>query len=234
MSTARLAFGDITLDVTFKDIKNVHLSVHPPQGDVTISAPERMSVETIRAFAVTKIGWIRRQRERFRKAERAVRHEYLDRESHYLWGTRYLLHVEQGTSPSVDISGKKVTLRVPHASDKATREAVLAKWYRDRLKAEAPAAIAHWSHILGVEAPRLSVRKMKTKWGSCNYKTRAILLNSYLAKLPKDCLEYVVLHEMAHLIEPTHNARFTAIMEKAMPTWKARRDYLNTLPAPTP
>lgn len=231
MST--LLLGELSLDVQFKNIKNVHLSVHPPLGNVTIAAPSRMSMELIRAFAITKMSWIRRQQRKFQTADRAPQAEYLERESHYVWGQRYLLRLAPANgSGSVSLSPQRLTLHLPPSASSQAKAAVLSKWYRDLIMAETPAILSRWSKVLRVEIPEIRVRQMKTKWGSCNHRTGSILLNTDLAKKPKECLEYVLLHEMVHLIEPTHNAKFTTIMDQAMPNWRLRRDLLNGLPTP--
>jgi predicted metal-dependent hydrolase len=233
MTTAQLTFGDLSLDVKFKNIKNVHLSVHPPHGNVTIAAPSRMSLDVIRAYAVTKIGWIRRQQRKLQEAERAPQIEFLDRESHYVWGQRYLLRqvISEG-SKAVQLSPGYLALNASPLTAPRVKEAMLSKWYREQIQAEAPAIVARWAKVLGVQIPSVRVRQMKTKWGSCNHETASILLNTDLAKKPRECLQYVLLHEMAHLIEPTHNVAFTTIMDKAMPNWRTRRDMLNGLPVP--
>lgn len=233
MTTAQLTFGDIRLDVKFKDIKNVHLSVHPPKGDVTIAAPARMSLETVRAFAATKIGWIRRQQRKLREARKASVPEYLERESHYLWGRRYLLRIEPTTDKyAVFVASRYLTLQVPKDANAGVKAAVLSKWYRRQLLAEVPSITLRWAAILCVTLPVVRVRQMKTKWGSCNHRTGSILINSELAKKPKKCLEYILLHEMTHLIESTHNEAFTTIMDNAMPNWQITRDLLNALATP--
>jgi predicted metal-dependent hydrolase len=234
VTTAHLALGDISLDVTFKDIKNVHLSVHPPFGKVTISAPATMRLDRIRAFAATKIRWIRLQQRKLRAANRAPQFDYVERESHYVWGQRYLLHITSDPEcEEVTLSPKRFTLRVPESADAKARYDILAMWYRKQVRSELPSIITKLAKALGVSLPRVHVRQMKTKWGSCNHRTGSIIVNTDLAKKPRACLEYVLLHEMAHLIEPTHNDRFSRIMDRIMPTWQSRRDLLNSFPAPT-
>jgi predicted metal-dependent hydrolase len=226
-----IVLGDLLLDVQFKNIKNVHLSVHPPEGRVTIAAPERMTLDLVRAYAVTKLAWIRSRQRKLRDAQRAPRAEFLERESHYVWGQRYLLHLDGTPSrEKVVVSAHRLTLHVATSDSDEAKAAVLARWYRERIYAEAPAIAERWAKLLRVKVPPVRVRRMKTKWGSCSRQTGAILLNTELAKKPKECLEYIVLHEMAHLIERTHNAKFTTIMDRAMPTWRTRRDRLNQLP----
>ena len=231
MSTT-LDLGDITLDVVRKDIKNVHLSVHPPVGKVRLSAPMRMSLDTIRLFAISKLGWIRQQQKTLRAQERDSPHEYRDRESHHVWGRRYLLQlVEEDAAPSVQLHHAKLVLRVRPGSDEATRAATMANWYRQLLKAAIPPLIAAWSPRLNVTVQGFYVQQMKTRWGSCNPAADTIRLNTELAKKPRECLEYIVVHEMVHLLDPTHGPRFVALMDRFLPAWQDTRNLLNRLPA---
>jgi predicted metal-dependent hydrolase len=228
---ATFELGGIALEVVKKDIKNVHLGVYPPTGRVRISAPLRMSLDTIRLFAISKLGWIKQRRKRLREQERETRREYLDRESHNVWGRRYLLKmVEEDAAPSVEIQHDALLLRVrPGASDE-TREAVVAGWYRRQLKTAAPPLIQAWEPRLSVTVNGFFVQHMKTKWGSCNSNARTIRLNTELAKKPRECLEYILVHEMIHLLESTHNARFTGLLNRFMPQWQHYRAVLNRLP----
>jgi predicted metal-dependent hydrolase len=226
-----IRLGDIAVDVVLKDIKNVHLSVYPPAGRVRISAPKRMSVDTIRVFAVSKLDWIKRQQMRVRAQEREGRREYLDRESHYLWGRRYLLKVlEEDAAPEVQVRPGTMVLRVRPGAGEGMKRALVASWYRQTLKAAARPLIEVWERRLRVEVQRLFVRQMRTKWGSCNTTARSIRLNTELAKKPRECLEYVVLHELVHLIERRHDERFTQYMDRFMPHWRQYRDELNRAP----
>ena len=229
--TTQLYLGDIAVDVVLKDIKNVHLSVYPPAGRVRISAPSRMSLDTIRVFAISKLDWIRQQQAKLRDQERETPREYLDRESHYIWGKRYLLRViERDQGPAVALKHSRMILTVRAGTDDAAKEAIVAQWYREQIKAVAPELIANWETILGVSVNRVFVQRMKTKWGSCNPRACTIRLNTELAKKPKECLEYIIVHEMVHLLEETHNARFVALMDQFMPKWQFCRQRLNRLP----
>ena len=226
-----LRLGDIAVDVVLKDIKNVHLSVYPPTGRVRISAPKRMSVDTIRVFAVSKLAWIKQQQMRLREQERESRREYIDRESHYVWGRRHLLKVvEEDTAPQVELRSGTMLLRVRPGAREEMRKAVVAGWYRQILKAAAQPLIDVWERRLGVGVQRLFVQQMRTKWGSCNTRARSIRLNTELAKKPRECLEYVVLHELIHLIERRHDERFRQYMDRFMPQWRQYRDELNRAP----
>jgi len=225
----QIKLGDIAVDVVKKDIKNVHLSVHPPTGKVRISAPSRMSLDTIRVFAISKLGWIKQQQRKFREQDREASREYLDRESHYVWGKRYLLKVVKGP-PQVRLSHSKMVLCLrPEASSEQKRVAV-ARWYRQQVRVAASEQVTKWKPIIGVEVQRVSVRQMKTKWGSCNPRTQSICLNTDLAKKSPECLEYIVVHELVHMRERNHGDRFTALMDMYLPQWRQLRALLNAAP----
>ncbi len=227
----QIKLGDITMEVVLKDIRNIHLSVHPPTGRVRIAAPLRMTADTIRVFAIAKLGWIRRQQQKLRDQEREMPRDYLDRESHYFWGKRYLLKViEQDTVPAIHLRHRTLILRVRPGADVEKKQAVLDEWYREQLKAAVPPLIAKWELLMGVKVRRFFVQRMKTKWGSCRPDSGSIRLNAELVKKPPECLEYIVVHEMVHLLEPTHNHRFIALMDTFMPRWQFYRDILNRLP----
>jgi predicted metal-dependent hydrolase len=224
--------GETTLEVVTKDVKNVQLSVYPPTGNVKIVAPLRMKLDTIRLFAIAKLRWIREQQRQLREQAREGPREYVDRESHYVWGRRCLLTVvEEEAAPGVNLRQARLSLRVRPGADGSKREDVMASWYRQLLRDAAQPLIAAWEKRLQVTVTGFYVRHMKTKWGSCNPSARTIRLNTELAKKPRECLDYVVLHEMAHLLEPKHGPRFLALLDSLMPTWRDTRDLLNRLPA---
>lgn len=226
-----LQLGDLLIEVVFKDIKNVHLSVYPPTGRVRIAAPVRMSLETIRLFAISKLGWIRQQQRKLREQEREPAREYLDRESHYVWGKRYLLEViEQDLAPSVQLRHNKLVLQVRPNTGEEKRQEIMESWYREQVKNAVPVLLGKWEPLLNVSVARIFVRRMRTRWGSCNPQTHSIRLNTDLAKKPRECLEYILVHEMLHLLQPTHNARFVALMDQFMPRGQLYRDILNHLP----
>ncbi len=228
---AQLDLGDISVDVVFKDIKNVHLSVYPPTGRVRISAPERMKLDTIRIFAISKLDWIKRQQTKLQGQERETPREYLERESHYLWGRRYLLRVlEMDAASGVELAPRTMILRVRPRTNEEKRKAIVAQFYREQIRAAVPSLIAKWTMLMGVTVERLYVQQMKTKWGSCNPRARAIRLNTELAKKPKHCLEYILVHELVHLFEPRHGDRFVSSMDKFMPQWRQHREELNRHP----
>jgi predicted metal-dependent hydrolase len=226
-----IELGEISVEVIKKDIRNVHLSVYPPSGRVRISAPLRMDKDTIRVFAIAKLGWIRKQQKKLREQEREAEREYLNRESHYVWGKRYLLRVlEKEAPPSVAFKHSALVLTVRPGATEAKKKEVLERWYRDQIKEITPRLIAKWERVIGVRVNNFYVQRMKTKWGSCSAPAGTIRLNSELAKKPRECLEYIVVHEMVHLLERTHNRRFMSLIEQFMPRWKSHRDLLNRLP----
>jgi predicted metal-dependent hydrolase len=227
----QIKLGDIPVEVVKKDIKNVHLSVYPPAGRVRISAPLRMNLDTIRVFAISKLGWIKQQQKKLREQERETPREYLDRESHYVWGKRYLLKViESDEPPKVELNHNKIHLRIRPGASEEKKQAIVEEWYREQLKQAVPSLIAQWEPLIGVKVERFFVQKMKTKWGSCNPNSLSIRLNTDLARKPSKCLEYIVVHEMVHLLEPTHNSRFMNLMDQFIPNWRFCRAELNRLP----
>ena len=231
MAVTKIALGEIAVEVVKKDIKNLHLSVYPPAGRVRISAPLRMDLDNIRVFAISKLGWIRQQQNKLREQERETPREYLDRESHYVWGKRYLLEViESDDAPGVELQHSQICLRVRPGARNEKRQAIVEDWYRGQLKQSVPSLIAKWEPLMGVTVERFFAQRMKTKWGSCRPGSRSIRLNTDLAKKPPQCLEYIVVHEMVHLLEPTHNNRFTNLMDQFMPHWRFCRAELNRLP----
>jgi predicted metal-dependent hydrolase len=227
----QVQLGDLAVDVVRKDIKNVHLSVHPPTGRVTIAAPSRLSLDTIRVFAISKLGWIRQQQKKLLEQEREMPREYLNRESHYVWGERYLMKIIEGNFPaSVELSHRRMIFRARPGWNQTKKQELLEAWYREQLKAAVPPLITKWERHMGVKVAKVYVQRMKTKWGSCNPRARTIRLNTDLAKKPRECLEYIVVHELVHLLEPTHNAHFVTLMDQFMPKWRGHRVAINRLP----
>ena len=223
--------GSLPVQVVRKDIKNVHLSVHPPNGRVRVAAPHHLSLDAVRAFTIGKLNWIRQQQQKLQDQDREQPREYLERESHYVWGCRCLLTIMEHSAPaSVRLDHSRLILSVRPATDIERRGEILDAWYRGQLREAAAPVLATWEKRLGVAAPRLFIQRMKTRWGSCNPRTGAIRLNTDLAKKPRRCLEYIVAHELVHLLEPTHNVRFVEILSRHMPDWTHRRQLLNRLP----
>jgi predicted metal-dependent hydrolase len=230
---AVLDIGGVPVDVIFKDIKNLHLSVYPPTGRVRISAPRRMSLEHVRLFAIAKIGWIKRHQVKLTAQARDTPREYLERESHYVWGRRYLLTIsEGGTKPVVALSYRSLELTMPKGSSLDERETVLADWYRAQLRERAEAVLDKWAKHLNVGLSGFYIQRMKTKWGSSNPARRTVRLNLELAKFPPDCLDYVALHEIAHFVVPDHGEHFVGLLDRHMPGWRTIRDRLNEGPLP--
>ncbi len=229
--TETLQLGEISIDLTRKAVKHVHLSVHPPEGRVSLVAPTGTRMEVARAYVVSKLAWIRAQQDRFAKQARELPRRFVDRETQYLWGRRYLLAVEhQDAKPSVRLDHRRITLVVRPGSSEVLRARVMHDWHKSLLHEAVPRAITKWEPRLGVSVAHYFLQRMKTKWGSCNERAGTIRLNTELVKKPKDLLEYVIVHEMLHLIESTHSERFLALISKHYPTWREARAELNELP----
>ena len=228
----RIEVSGISVEVVRKDIRNLHLGVYPPLGRVRVAAPLRLDDEAIRLAVVSRLAWIRRQRAAFARQDRQSRREFVSGESHYFAGRRYRLDVvERDAPPSVRVRNNSwLELSVRPGADLRIREAVLHRWYRSHLRNELPRLLARWEPEFGIPVTEVRIRRMKTRWGSCNPKARRIWLNLELAKKPPSCLEYVFVHEMAHLIERHHNERFHALMDRHLPQWRIRRAELDRAP----
>jgi len=229
--TETIQLGDLAITLTRKDVKHVHLSVHPPEGQVTLVAPTSTRLEVARAYAASKLGWIRDQRAKLQAQARETPRQYVKRESHFLWGRRYLLTViEVNDKPKVTLDHRRIRLQVRPDATQEQREAVMHEWHLSLLHKALPSLIAKWETRLGITVSGFFMQRMKTKWGSCNHRARTIRINTELVKKPKDLLEYVVVHEMVHLVEPTHNDNFIALLDRHYPTWREARAELNQLP----
>jgi len=228
----QIEVNGLTVDVVRKNIKNLHLAVYPPNGRVRVAAPLRVSDEAVRLAVITRLAWIKRQQTKFQQQERESLREYVSGESHYVQGSRYLLNViEQDDTPYVQIRNKKkLDLYVRPKSSADQRERVMSAWYRERLRESMPPLIAQWEKKIGVHAEEWGIKKMKTKWGTCNIQARRIWLNLELAKKSEHCREYIIVHELVHLLERRHNDRFLSLMNQFMPNWKHYRDELNRVP----
>ena len=210
--TKTIQLGEISIAVTKKAIKNVHLSVHPPDGRVTLVAPIATRFDVARAYAISKLAWIREQQKTLKTQAREAPRQFIERESHYVWGRRYLLTiVSKETKPFVSLDHKRITLTVRPGSDQAKRVQVVHEWHKSLLHEVVPALIQKWERKLKVQVSAYFLQRMKTKWGGCNHRAGNIRLNTELVKKPKDLLEYVIVHEMVHLLEPRHNERFIEI-----------------------
>ena len=229
--TETIQIGELTIQVTNKAIKNVHLSVHPPDGRVTLVAPSATRLDVARAYAISRLGWIRQQQEKLRSQARETPRKFIERESHFIWGRRHLMTVKHAeVKPSVRLDHKRITLTVRPGAGAKRRAEVIHEWHKSLLHEVVPSIIKKWQPKLKVHVSSYFLQRMKTKWGSCNHRAGHIRLNTELVKKPKDLLEYVIVHEMAHLLEPTHSERFVAILHKHYPTWREARAELNELP----
>jgi predicted metal-dependent hydrolase len=219
----------VEIEIIKKNIKNIHLSVLPPKGNVRISAPLNASDEAIKLFAITRIGWVKKQIVKFENQPRQSEREYLSGESHYLWGRRYRLEVQHTKNANnVEIKAHKLILTVRENSTTSQRENVINEWYRAEIKEKLPALIEKWEGAIGVRANAVGVKNMRTRWGTCNVKGRRIWINLQLAKKPVNCLEYIVVHELVHLIEKNHTTVFVEYMDKFLPNWRVVKDELNS------
>ncbi len=226
-----LHIGPLAIDVTMKAVKNVHLSVHPPEGRVTLVAPLNTRLDVARAYAISKLSWIREQQARLYAQARESPRRFITRETHYVWGRRYLMVVkEREAKPQVVLDHKRITLTVRPGTSSERRAEIMHAWHRTLMHNTVPELIQHWEARLGVKANGYFLQRMKTRWGSCNARARNIRLNTELVKKPKDLLSYVVVHEMAHLIEPNHSERFVALLNEHYPAWREARAELNEMP----
>ena len=224
-----LEVGSIKALVVRKPIKNLHLSVLPPLGKVRVTAPLAMKDDAIRTLLATRLIWIKKQQKKFEGQERQTKREYVSGESHYLWGKPYRLEVVYENKPSsVRIKGKdKLILSVRPKSNRAKRERVMMDWYRKELRNIARVLIEHWQEVVGVQLDAWGIKRMKTRWGTCNQKAGRIWLNLELAKKPENCLHFIIVHEMTHLLEKKHNNRFKVYMDKFLPRWRHYKEELN-------
>lgn len=233
MSTASayLTVAGISVDVVYKDIKNLHIGVYPPVGRVRVAAPSRLDDDQVRLALVQRLPWIKSQQERMQAAERQSQREMIAGESHYVWGSRYRLKiVERAGRSHLELDGDRLVLYVPEGTSTELRRDLLDRWYRERLREAIPGIVSRWEPALGTRVSRWTIRRMKTKWGSCNRETGHIWFNLELAKKHPESLEYVAVHEMTHLLERGHGRRFVKLMDGFMPDWRARRDQLNDAP----
>lgn len=227
----KLKLGNMTVDVVQKEIKNIHLSVYPPTGRVRISAPVRMDIDTIRVFAISKLSWIKKQQTKLKNQERETPREYITRESHYYMGKRYLLKViEHNAPPKVEIKHETIEMYIKPNIGLGKKQEILDEWYRSQLKSSLPALIEKWEKKMNVKVKEFGIKKMRTKWGTCTRESKRIWLNLELAKKPRECIEYIAVHEMTHLLERLHNERFIAYIDKFLPKWRFYKEELNRCP----
>ena len=232
MEGHRIDIGGISVEVVRKDIKNLHVGVYPPGGRVRVAAPLRLDDDAVRLAVISRIGWIRRKRAEFEQQDRQSQREFVTGESHYFRGRRYRLKViEHDGRPGVHLlNNTTLGLRIRPGDNRDAREAILHRWYRRQLRDQLPPLLAKWEGKIGVKVAEVRIKKMKTRWGSCNVEDRRIWVNLELAKKPAVCLAYILVHEMVHLIESSHNDRFRDLMDTFMPQWHLHRDVLNRAP----
>lgn len=228
----QIHIGNLDIDVVRKDIKNMHLAVYPPKGRIRLAAPSKTDPEVVRLFAISKLAWIKTQVKAFKEQHRQSHRSYVSGESHYFKGKRYLLDVvEQKGRQRIELKGsRKISMFIRPKTTQAKRAELMKEWYRRELKAQIPELLLKWQKTIGVEANDWGVKHMRTKWGACNIEAKRIWLNLELAKKPKICLEYIIVHELVHLLERKHNERFVGFMDQFMPKWRMHRDLLNQLP----
>lgn len=226
-----IQLGELSITVTRKAVKHTHLSVYPPNGRVTLVAPLGTRTEVMRAYAISRLSWIRRQQAQFHNQPRETPRRYVTRETEWLWGKRYLLHVQYvDARPRVKLDHQCILLRVRPGSDQAKRVAVMRAWHQTLLHTAIPKLVTKWESRLGVRVERYFLQRMRTKWGSCNTRAHHIRLNTELVKKPRALLEYVVVHEMLHILESKHSERFFELLTRHYPAWRDARGELNALP----
>jgi predicted metal-dependent hydrolase len=234
MSTSSpvIRVSDFDVDVVRKDVKNLHVGVYPPFGRVRVAAPPQLDDEAVRLAVVSRLAWIQKKRSQVRNQARQSRREMISGETHYVWGRPLRLHVvEDGRRQRPQIrSDRRLELHVRPGAGREARERQLTEWYRRELKEATPPIIGRWAPILEVDRPEWTVRRMKTKWGTCDPDKARITLNLELAKKAPECLEYIVVHEMVHLLEKNHTERYYELMTQYMPNWQLIREELNRAP----
>lgn len=226
----RIKVNTIDIDVSFKDIKNVHLSVHPPDGRVTVSAPRHIDLDTLKIYAAAKLSWIKREQSKMLRQDRQAKKEYVGRESHYFLGKRYLLKIFKASRPKVMLHHSKIELQIPEHYQARNCDALLYRFYRQELRTLLQKLVTVYATRMKIPMPAFGIKKMKTKWGSCSIERRYLWFNIELAKKPVSCIEYVVVHEMAHLLERHHNAHFMLILDRYFPYWQTEKRLLNEHP----
>lgn len=232
MSISAIRVGDLEVEIVRKEIKNLHLGVYPPDGRVRVAAPPTVSNDAIRVAVASRFGWIKRHMRSFLEQPRQGERRYVSGETHYHLGQQYRLKLVEGAGPSsVELQPPDwIEIRVPKGKDREFRNRTMKRWQRAILREMAASLVTDWAERLSVSEPSYGVKRMKTKWGSCNTKDRRIWLNLELIKKPSECLSYVILHEMAHLLEPNHGERFVGLLDRHMPNWRSHRDRLNSAP----
>ena len=230
MQTTHLTIGSVEVEVKFKPIKNLHLSVHPPYGKVTVSSPEFFDLEKVRVYLITKLGWIKREQKKIATQEREGEKFMITRESHQFLGKRYLLDVKDSNTNKIILKHSSIELYAKESASVEAKKKVLYDWYRKELRAQIKTLIPKYAVIMNLSIPEFGIRIMKTKWGSCTTESQKLWFNIELAKKPIECIEYIVVHEMVHLIERNHNKNFVILMDRYLPNWRTQKNILNQLP----
>ncbi len=229
----KIAIANIEIDVIRKNIKNMHLAVYPPTGRVRLAAPQKTDYEVLRLFAISKLSWVKKHIKNFKEQPREAKRDYVSGESHYVKGKRVLLNVinEAKGKNRIEFDGiKQLNIYVKSNTSHQQKAKLMKEWYRNELKKQIPPLLDKWEKKIGVVAKDWGIKQMTTKWGSCNIEAKRIWLNLELAKKPPICLEYILVHELIHLLERNHNDKFIAHMNSAMPKWRIYRNELNSLP----
>jgi len=226
-----LQVGGVEAIVLYKPVKNLHLNILPPTGRVRVTAPQNMNDDAIRTFLATRISWIKKMQSKFVRQERQTPREYASGESHYLFGSRYRLEIiEHDSRPKIEIKGKnKIVFYVKPETKTLKREKIMQEWYRDKLREYLDKTLPKWEKKIGTKAKFWGIRRMKTRWGTCNHKDKNVWFNLELAKIPEHCINYVIAHELIHLVEEKHSSRFTKLMDTYLPKWKNTKEELNQL-----
>lgn len=227
-----LEIGELKIEIVKKDIKNIHLAVYPPLGRVRLTSPKDINDSTIRLYAISKLSWIKKQQRNFKKRDRESQRNYIGRESHYFFGKRFLLKLNEVELPAKVLIKNKTYLELTVRPDTSRdrKEKLLEEFYRVELKKRIPELIEKWEKKIGVKVSSWGVKKMTTKWGTCNREAKRIWINLELAKKPIECLEYIIVHEIMHIIERHHNDKFMSLMTKHLPRWKQLKNELNNSP----
>jgi predicted metal-dependent hydrolase len=228
----QIEVSGLLVDVVRKDIKNLHLAVYPPNGRIRVAVPLLLDDDGVRLAVIERLAWIKRQQLKFQEQDRQSKREYVSGESHYFQGRRYLLNVIELDGPGKLVFRNKRTLDmfVRPGSTLLQRERLMRAWYRAYLRSILPPMITQWEQVMGVEVGALGIKEMKTRWGTCNIEARRVWINLELAKKTTRCLEYILVHEMVHLLERHHNEQFLAYMNRFMPQWRLHRGELNRAP----
>ncbi len=217
----------LAVEVVRKHMRTIRISIQPPDGWVRVSAPQRAGDDAILSAVVQHLAWIRKQQERVRNAPRQLERNMVTGESHDVWGVRCLLDITRSGRPGVRVDGRTIWLTAPAGASAEARRRILDAWYRQQIELALPELLEKWQPVIGEAAASVSIRRMTTRWGSCTPSRRTIRLNLELATRHPRCLEYVLVHELVHLLERSHNARFHALMDRFLPAWREVRDELN-------